>query len=121
VWRSHNVELVALNRGLECSARLGLSGIVQFVTRECLTGSLLDKLRNSFVLRAEIVNNVVLIRNICDVGSLLNNLNILLRRETEFSVRGAREVAYADESVGRGADVVITVGPVMESNSRIEP
>jgi hypothetical protein len=110
-----------LDRGLESGARLRLSGVIQFVTRECLTGLLLDKLGNSFVLRAEIVNYVILIRNICDVGGLLNNLNILLWRETEFSVRGACEIAYADESESRRADAVITVGPEMESDTWIEP
>src|SRR5208283_63850 len=60
VRRPDDVELVALDRGLECRVTLRLGGVVQFVSWKRLAGSLLDELRNSFVLRTEIINYVIL-------------------------------------------------------------
>lgn len=72
------------------------------------------------VTRSFIHNGRVVVSDVGDVGSLINNRHIALRRQERLLNPRRAEFATGDEGILIGPDVVIIIRPIMDPSALIE-
>lgn len=108
--RSNNIELVSLHRGFESRGRLGLRSIVHLISLQRVT-LLLRDLCNGLVLRAIVVNDRIVVRNVSNVCCPIDDRHVLLWRQIVSSVGWSPEIMERDERERYWADVEVGIAP----------
>jgi hypothetical protein len=109
-WRSKNLKLISLTCRLERRPWISLRLEVDVILRDLLAGSLL----NGRDLGPKIVNDGVLVADVCDVSRLVEENYVLRRRREVTAVTWPKPVAESDEDVGCRTDAEIRIAPVRD-------
>ena len=108
-WRNY-IKLIPLRPGPEIGLGIYLRSVAYFIIGHLLTLAL-HNLGYPLVLRTVIIEHLIIICNVSNVPRAIDNREVLLSRNKEFSVGRPAEIADANEGECGGTDIIVTVTP----------